>query len=148
MGYFFGGIEMATYYDKTVGKKHIEIMEACATERKRLQETEGKTVSPDFPIEVSVAGVTFGSRQKALERLTYYKPEEILTVLVPEPENPYDENAIAVKVLVDGTDTSYCIGYVPKTETWRIRPFMWKLPELIITEDSDYSAKIRIRPAA
>jgi len=95
-------------------------------------------------IKIKVVGVTFGTRQKALERLTYYAPEEVLTVLVPEPENPYDKNAIAVKVFVDGTKESYCIGYIPKTETSKIMPFVSKLPELKIIWGDTFNAELKI----
>ena len=98
----------------------------------------------DEVMEVPIAGVTFGTRQAALERLTYYAPEEILTVLVPEPENPYDENAIVVKVLVKGTDTPYCLGYIPKSDTGRVNPYVWKTPELKISRGRVNSAKLRI----
>jgi len=96
-------------------------------------------------ISVKVAGTTFNNRQKALERLTHYAPEEILTSLVPEPENPYDENAIAVKVLVDGAEKSYCIGYVPKTEIAKVKPYVSKFPELKIIRTGDrYDAELRM----
>jgi hypothetical protein len=96
------------------------------------------------PVNVRVAGVSFGNRQKALERLTYYAPEEILTVLVPEPENPYDPDAIAVKVLVRGAEKPYCLGYIPRADTWKVKPVVWKTPELKICRGETYSAELRI----
>jgi hypothetical protein len=98
------------------------------------------------PIEVKVAGVAFGNRQKALERLTYYAPEEILTILVPEPENSYDANAIAVQVLVAGAEKPYCLGYIPRTETQKVKPFVWKFPELKIYQNGTgtYNAELKI----
>jgi len=99
----------------------------------------------DEIINLKVAGVTFNNRQKALERLTHYAPEEILTVLVPEPENEFDKNAIAVKVLVKGAEKSYCIGYVPKTETAKVRPYISKFPELKIVRSGDsYGAELKM----
>jgi hypothetical protein len=100
----------------------------------------------DKPIEVKVAGVSFGNRQKALERLTYYAPEEILVILVPEPENPYDPNAIAVQVLVAGAKKPYCLGYIPRTDIQKIKPFVWKIPELKIHQGNadTYSAELKI----
>jgi len=95
-------------------------------------------------LKTKVAGVTFGNRQKALERLTYYAPEEIMTVLVPEPENQYDENAIAVKVFVNSSKESYCIGYISKTETGKVKPFVSRMPELKITHGGIYNAELRI----
>jgi hypothetical protein len=98
----------------------------------------------DKPIAVKVAGVSFGNRQKALERLTYYAPEEILTVLVPEPENPYDPDAISVQVLVAGAEKPYCLGYIPRTETQKVKPVIWRIPELKIHQGETYSAELRI----
>lgn len=43
-----------------------------------------------------VAGVTFEGRQAHLARLTGKEPVRI----VPEPENPYDPNALAVHVAI------------------------------------------------
>jgi hypothetical protein len=108
--------------------------------------SEADIEAADKPIEVRVAGVSFGNRQKALERLTYYAPEEILVVLVPEPENPYDSDAIAVQVLVAGAEKPYCLGYIPRTDTQKIKPFVWKIPELKIHQgNSDtYSAELKI----
>jgi hypothetical protein len=108
--------------------------------------SEADIEAADKPIEVRVAGVSFGNRQKALERLTYYAPEEILVVLVPEPENPYDPDAIAVQVLVSGMEKPYCLGYVPRTDTQKIKPFVWKIPELKIHQGNadTYSAEIKI----
>lgn len=44
-------------------------------------------------------------------------PGDELT-LQPEPENPYDANAI--KILLRGA----MLGYVPRTSTWRIHPYL------------------------
>ncbi|MDR1206747.1 MAG: hypothetical protein LBL26_14905 [Peptococcaceae bacterium] len=63
--------------------------------------------------EVKVAGVSFGKRPAALERLTHYGPEEIRLNLVRE-ENPYDSGAVMVIASVAGKG-SYCIGYIPRT---------------------------------
>jgi hypothetical protein len=56
-------------------------------------------------LEVRLAGVSFLNRQEALKRLATYRPEDIHTYFVPEPDNPYDSNAIAVNVLVNGAST-------------------------------------------
>lgn len=63
-----------------------------------------------------VSGVTFGKRNKALERLTHYRPEQISVHLVREDGNPYDSNAISVIAAVEGKG-SYCVGYVPAETT-------------------------------
>ena len=96
-------------------------------------------------VKITVAGVAYGSRQKALERLTYYAPEEILTIMVPEPDNPFDGGAIAVKVFVKGSEKSYCIGYIPADKTSKIKPFIEKLPELkIVRSGLSYGAEIKL----
>jgi hypothetical protein len=60
--------------------------------------------------EIKVAGVSFYNRQEALRRLAAYDPKDVHAFLVPEFDNPYDANAIAVKVLVDGSRNVYRIG--------------------------------------
>jgi hypothetical protein len=70
--------------------------------------------------EVKVAGVSFGKRPAALERLTHYGPEEIRLTLIRE-ENPYDGNAVMVIASVEGKG-SYCIGYIPRSLTSFINP--------------------------
>ena len=72
-------------------------------------------------LEISVNGVTFGNRQEALKRLARYEPNQIKTILVPEPENQFDKNAIAVMVGVQNGRGLYRLGYVPKTFTGTIR---------------------------
>lgn len=59
-----------------------------------------------------IAGVTFDGRQENLRMLTRLSPSTITVILEREPENPYDPNAVAVK-LVDGTK----LGYIPRIET-------------------------------
>jgi hypothetical protein len=63
--------------------------------------------------EVKVAGVSFGKRPLALERLTHYCPEQIHLNLTREEWNPYDNSAVMVIASVEGKG-SYCIGYLPK----------------------------------
>jgi len=65
-------------------------------------------------VELAVKGVTFGNRQEALKRLAAYAPEQIMAVLVPEPENPADRNAVAVMVGVQNGRGLYRLGYVPR----------------------------------
>jgi hypothetical protein len=64
-------------------------------------------------LELAGKGVSFGNRQEALKRLAAYAPEEIKTVLVPEPSNPKDGNAIAVLVGVRNGRGLFKLGYVP-----------------------------------
>jgi hypothetical protein len=62
--------------------------------------------------QIRVAGVTAENRQKILAAL-YNHPMLNSTALcfdlVPEPENPYDPNAVAVYI-----GKKYVVGYVPK----------------------------------
>ena len=67
---------------------------------------------------IRVAGVTYEGRQEYLSRLTGEEPVR----LVPEPENQYDNNAIAVYIATkDGV--KHC-GYIPKELAAQIAPVM------------------------
>lgn len=65
-----------------------------------------------------VAGVTFEGRQVYLARLKGDEPVR----LIPEPDNPYDGNAIAVHI-ANGGEILHC-GYVPKELAAQIAPLM------------------------
>lgn len=65
-----------------------------------------------------VRGVTFDGRQTIIAALRGDEPARI----VPEPENPYDANALAV--LVATSDGVKHIGYVPKENAARLAPFL------------------------
>ena len=71
-------------------------------------------------VKTPVAGVTFGKRQEALTRLNQYDPADIRTYLVPEPDNQYDKNAIAVQVGIQNGTGLYTIGYVPRGDTVKV----------------------------
>jgi hypothetical protein len=64
--------------------------------------------------EVSLKGVTFGSRQEALKRLARYSPELVRAFIVPEPENKFDGKAAAVWVGIQNGFGLYCLGYLPR----------------------------------
>jgi hypothetical protein len=68
-------------------------------------------------LELAVRGVSFGSRQEALRRLTGYAPERVIVSLEPEPTNPADPTAVAVMVGVSGGRGLYRLGYVPRDMT-------------------------------
>jgi len=74
-------------------------------------------------VETKVAGVTFGNRQKAIEHLSRYNPQEIRISLRRERENAYDVNAIAVYASVEGKG-AYQMGYLPKALAAFIAPLM------------------------
>jgi hypothetical protein len=65
-------------------------------------------------LELSVKGVSFGNRQEALKRLAAYAPDQVRAVLVLEPENSVDRNAVAVMVGVQGGKGLFRLGYVPR----------------------------------
>jgi len=74
-------------------------------------------------IETRPTGVTFGNRQKAIERLTNYSAEQISISLEREAENEFDKNAIAVKATVKGKG-GYIIGYINKNLAKLIAPLI------------------------
>ena len=62
--------------------------------------------------QIRVAGVMSENRQKIIETLAKHPQIDSTKLnysLVPEPENPYDSNAVAVYI-----GNKYKIGYVPK----------------------------------
>ena len=72
-------------------------------------------------IELPVKGVTFGTRQEALRRLSAYNPAQVRAVLVPEPANPMDKNAVAVMVGVQNGKGFYHLGYLPREQTRTVK---------------------------
>ena len=72
-----------------------------------------KSGSVCFPVR----GVTVGSRQEALRRLTQYEPSQVRAFLMPEPENKFDSHAIAIMVGVQNGRGLYRLGYIPANET-------------------------------
>lgn len=65
-----------------------------------------------------VAGVTFEGRQERIAKLVMSDPCRI----VPEPENPYDANALAVHVAHDGEVLH--VGFVPRDLAAAIAPHL------------------------
>ena len=82
-------------------------------------------------IKLSVKGVSFGTRQEALRRLSQYPVNNIVTFLVPEPENTYDKNAIAVRVGVQYGKGLYTLGYIAKEMTGLVKALK---PKAITTQ--------------
>ena len=68
-------------------------------------------------VTLAVRGVTAGNRQEALRRLNTYEPAQVRAFLLPEPENKFDCNAVAVMVGVNGGKGYYKLGYIPANET-------------------------------
>jgi len=68
--------------------------------------------------EFAVKGVTYENRQEKIAKLTGKEPVRI----VPEPENPFDANALSVIVAYDG-DLMH-IGYMPKERAAEFAPYL------------------------
>lgn len=68
---------------------------------------------------MKVAGVTFEGRQKYLANLRGDEPVRI----VPEPENPYDPNALAVHIATEDFGVAHC-GFVPRNLAAEIAPLL------------------------
>jgi hypothetical protein len=81
-------------------------------------------------LEIAVKGTSFQNRQEALKRLAAYAPEQIKTVLVPEPSNPVDPAAIAVMCGVQNGKGLFCLGYVPRELTAAVSAIGGRLPAL------------------
>lgn len=74
-------------------------------------------------IATKVSGVTHGNRQKALEHLTRYNPEDVRIFLQRENTNAFDKNA--VKVVASVRDKgAYTIGYLPRALAAFIAPLL------------------------
>jgi hypothetical protein len=85
-------------------------------------------------LELAVRGVSFGTWQEALRRLARYNPAQVRTVLVPEPSNQADPQAVAVMVGVNGGKGLYRLGYVPRTLAPVIAALRAQLPRLRLME--------------
>jgi hypothetical protein len=81
-------------------------------------------------LELAVKGTSFANRQEALKRLARYSPEQIRSVLVPEPENKVDRNAVVVMVGVQNGKGLFRLGYVPANLTAVVSVIGAKLPAL------------------
>lgn len=74
-------------------------------------------------VKIRVKGVTYGKRQRALEHLKRYKPEDISIQLVHQQSNPQDRNAVEVIATVKGKG-SYCMGHLPRQLAMFIAPLL------------------------
>jgi hypothetical protein len=81
-------------------------------------------------LELAVKGTSFGNRQEALKRLATYAPDKIKAVLVPEPDNKADKNAVAVLVGVNGGKGLFRLGYVPRDMAAVVTALAAKFPAL------------------
>jgi hypothetical protein len=95
-------------------------------------------------LELAVRGVSFGSRQEALKRLSRYAPDQVRAVLVPEPENPADPAAVAVMVGVQGGRGLYRLGYVPRNLTPVVAALRGRLPTLRLLDGDIRGARLAL----
>jgi len=84
-----------------------------------------------FPVK----GVMAGNRQQALSRLASYAPDQIRAFLMPEPENKFDRNAIAVMVGVQYGKKYYKLGYIPASETAKAAAIRGKASIRVLSGD-------------
>jgi len=80
---------------------------------KDLQTNNQRNEKPDNTIITKVVGVTFDNRQETIKNLSKGQP----IILVCEPHNPYDENAISVR-----TEGGKSIGYIRRDLAYKLAP--------------------------
>jgi hypothetical protein len=95
-------------------------------------------------ITLPVRGVSFGSRQKALARLASYRPESVRAFLVSECENPFDKNALAVMVGVQGGRGYYKLGYIPKGMTGVVGAIQSRKIAVEVLSGDVYGARLSV----
>jgi hypothetical protein len=94
-------------------------------------------------VEMTVRGVSFGTRQEALRRLAQYNPAAVRAFIMPEPENTADPAALAVMVMVQGGRGVYRLGYVPREMTGIARAMKSRPALRVITGDIN-GARLRL----
>ena len=120
-------------------KKITIIRRMVATMANRLKKM-GLTLSAAFKkawelvkgniIETKVAGVTKGSRQRALHRIaTKYGAAAVRVRLERDTANLYDNHAVKVIISVNGSD-SYDLGYIPRNLAYVVSAILDKGIEL------------------
>jgi hypothetical protein len=95
-------------------------------------------------VTLAVRGVSFGTRQEALRRLASYEPADVRAVLVPEPENPMDRNAVAVMVGIQGGKGLYRLGYVPREQAGTVKALGPQLPRIRILNGDIFGARLEL----
>ena len=66
-----------------------------------------------------ITGVSYGFGQDVLRDIKDLQREQIKLAFYPEPQNPYDRNAMAVIAIINGNRTAK-IGYVPRHTAYQI----------------------------
>ena len=106
--------------------------------------TKAWAIAKNGGFEIAVAGVSFGSRQKALARLAKYNPKDVFVMLIPEADCEFDPEAVAIKVMVKNGKGVYTLGYVPRTETAIAKALLGKVPEFRLVGGETMGARIRL----
>jgi hypothetical protein len=70
-----------------------------------------------------ISGVTYGTRQRALRKLSRYNPGIVNAMLGRDAENKYDANAVKVLVSV-GDGAKYDLGFIPRELAALIAPLL------------------------
>jgi hypothetical protein len=96
-------------------------------------------------LELAVRGVSFGNRQEALKRLAAYNPAQVRAVLVPEPENPADSQAVAVLVGVQGGRGLFRLGYVPAGLAPVAAALGRQFPRLAVVDGTTRGARVTLK---
>lgn len=123
-------------------KEITRIRRMIATMANRLKKM-GLTLSAVFKkawelvkghiIETKIAGVTKGSRQKALYHIAVkYRPEDVAVTLVRDTSNLYDNNAVKVDTSVKGSAV-YTLGFIPRNLAYVVSALLDKGIELKAT---------------
>lgn len=118
------------------------IRRIVATMANRLKKM-GLTLSASFKkawelvkghtIETKIAGVTKGSRQKALHRIAVrYRPEDVAITLVRDTANLFDNNAVKINTSVKGSAV-YTLGFIPHNLAYIVSALLDKGIELTAT---------------
>lgn len=123
-------------------KEITRIRRMIATMANRLKKM-GLTLSAAFKkawelvkghtIETKIAGVTKGSRQKALHHIAVrYRPEDVAVTLVRDTANLYDNHAVMVDISVKGSET-YTMGFIPRNLAYVVSAILDKGIKLTAT---------------
>jgi hypothetical protein len=95
-------------------------------------------------VTLPVRGVTVGSRQEALRRLAAYDPASMRAWIAPEPDNPYDQNAHAVWVMVNWGRGAYRLGYIPREQTGIAVALRGRMPTLRLLDGDIRGAMVTL----
>ena len=90
----------------------------------------------DVQFSSRLVGSTFYPKaQEVLCFLKGVKSEDIILSFEREPDNPYDSNAVAINVSVNGAKKSVKVGHFPKEGA--------ELLSYVLLHDKEYSVKVK-----